>query len=370
MLCVVAAGCGAKTGVREPLRCDATDECPPLAEDFCVASAACVAGYCAIEGPPSCDDGLACTVDGCDSLARACTHVVRDQDGDGHGDAGCGADDCDDHDPAIHPGASESCSNGQDDDCDGRTDCSDLACADDPTCVGCFPEDCANHADDDCDGIVDCTDSDCTGSPACCMPVPETCDGRDQDCDGVADDGVPCWFLTGTLGGMETRLEPITTRTCAGDWYAYDHPDRASANPSPDLRLRDVVTIVPVAPPASCGGRGIALVADTSHNGTGGRLDASFDVVPASGVLSVSDDPGECSYDASAGHGSCRWNWETCCTDGMVLDHLTSDFCLAITLSRAEHVNAVRVLDRTTGEIDLALGTAIRICQRTVPASP
>lgn len=44
-----------------------------------------------------------------------------DRDGDGHG-----CMDCDDGDPAVHPGAHETC-NDQDDDCNGRTD-------DDPAC--------------------------------------------------------------------------------------------------------------------------------------------------------------------------------------------------------------------------------------------
>ncbi len=366
---VAWVGCGAKTGVRAPLRCDEASECPPVG-DFCVESAACLAGYCATEGPPSCDDRSACTVDACDGVLGACTHVVRDEDGDGHGDAACGAEDCDDGDAAVHPGAPERCADGRDDDCDGRTDCSDLACAADLGCAGCTPEGCADGVDDDCDGIVDCADSDCAASLDCCVPAPERCDGLDQDCDGVADDGVPCWFLSAGDTVTDAPIEPFTTRACPGDWYAYDRPDHSSANPSPDLRLGDAVTIVPVAPPASCGGRGLAVIADTTHDGTGGRLEASFDVVPAEGALSVSDDPGECAYDGSTGRGTCRWNWESCCTDGMVLDHLVRDFCLSLSLTRGQNVGSLRVLDRTTGEIDLPLGTPVTICQRTVAARP
>ncbi|MCA9541594.1 MAG: putative metal-binding motif-containing protein, partial [Myxococcales bacterium] len=39
------------------------------------------------------------------------------------------ADDCDDADPAVHPGASERC-NGADDDCDGLLDALDPSVAD------------------------------------------------------------------------------------------------------------------------------------------------------------------------------------------------------------------------------------------------
>ena len=61
--------------------------------------------------------------------------------------------------PGSPPGESE-CSNGQDDDADGLTDCCDPDCA-------CTPgiEFCDNGFDDDCDGLVDLQDPDCSGSP-------------------------------------------------------------------------------------------------------------------------------------------------------------------------------------------------------------
>jgi hypothetical protein len=49
------------------------------------------------------------------------TGTCIDVDGDGHNSKQCGGDDCDDSDPAVHPGALELC-NGKDDNCDGQID--------------------------------------------------------------------------------------------------------------------------------------------------------------------------------------------------------------------------------------------------------
>src|SRR5687768_11991096 len=58
----------------------------------------------------ACDDGIACTVDGCSEETRACTATGPDADGDEHGDAAClgadgapAGDDCDDADATRHP---------------------------------------------------------------------------------------------------------------------------------------------------------------------------------------------------------------------------------------------------------------------------
>ncbi|MDY0062434.1 MAG: trypsin-like serine protease, partial [Myxococcota bacterium] len=93
-----------------------------------------------------CDDGLIClqvsdrVTDGrcfafcltdrdCDALDYCEKPIFRDLDAVGvclcdnvDEDDYCAADDCDDSDPAIYPGAPEICDDGADNDCDGRTD--------------------------------------------------------------------------------------------------------------------------------------------------------------------------------------------------------------------------------------------------------
>jgi hypothetical protein len=95
---------------------------------------------CSIAGLFSAPVDVPCTIDSdcaivstsdpcldsvCDPSVHLCALRVRDQDGDGYGDAVCsaypGAIDCGDLDPLRHPSALERC-DGADDDCDSRVD--------------------------------------------------------------------------------------------------------------------------------------------------------------------------------------------------------------------------------------------------------
>jgi len=154
--------------------------------------------------------------------------VCTDSDIDGFAIEGgdCGPIDCNDNDPLSYPGGSEYCSDGEDNDCNGRTDCLDNSCSSDPSCLTCTDLDtdyyaieggdcgptdcndgdlsvnpgavelCNDGSDNDCDGLSDCQDADCNGDSACagiCIPEAtrekgKKCrDGIDNDCDGLAD---------------------------------------------------------------------------------------------------------------------------------------------------------------------------------------
>jgi hypothetical protein len=126
--------------------------------NVCTLGDLCVQGLCVSGQPVVCNDGNLCTTDTCDptlgcrhaantlacddgsactagdlcsqgSCSGASSCACEDADGDGYADCsvlGCDPSgkvcgDCDDHDPAIHPGAAEVC-NRRDDNCDGRTD--------------------------------------------------------------------------------------------------------------------------------------------------------------------------------------------------------------------------------------------------------
>jgi len=148
-----------------------------------------------------------------------CTVFYFDADGDGYGQAADSkclcrptgfytaveANDCDDGNPAVYPGAQETC-DGVDNDCNGEID--------EPGATGCK----TYYVDADADGYGlaeysiclcnpferftsrrsgDCNDDDSSVNPG----LPELChDGKDNDCDGLVDFDDPdcanvpaCW---------------------------------------------------------------------------------------------------------------------------------------------------------------------------------
>ncbi len=150
------------------------------------------------------DPSLLCGGGDCDD-EDALVGDATDIDNDGF----TACDDCDDGDPAVHPGAPEAAC-GVDANCDGIVE-GDLTDDDGDGLSGCEgdcddgddsvhpgqPEVCGG-GDEDCSGALDDLDADGDGASACVddcddgnpLARPgalESCDGVDQDCDGLED---------------------------------------------------------------------------------------------------------------------------------------------------------------------------------------
>ena len=188
-----------------------------------------VGGNCVSSPPCSIYEEGSCCKEWSDIYGFYAGCFPADYDNDGFIGGQCDGDDCDDEDPAVHPGAEEICENTIDDDCDGFADTYDTDCGecdddsdgyDDEACGGADCDDtdpdiypgadeiCDNGIDDDCDGLVDGLDPDCCddadgdgvtdetcggydcddSDPAIYPGADDPCDGMDQACDGLGEE--------------------------------------------------------------------------------------------------------------------------------------------------------------------------------------
>jgi len=134
------------------------------------------------------------------------------------------ATDCDDDDPAVHPGATDIWYDGEDTDCDGASDFDADGDGED-TIIGAYGTDC----DDD--------------DPAQNTAGTESCNGEDDDCDGDIDEagGTVAYYVDADGDGWPPDLTEALRCSPAAGWVAataYDDAvDAAGLDPVNDVVL-------------------------------------------------------------------------------------------------------------------------------------
>lgn len=215
-------------------------------EEFCGADQSCLANWSQMKTDDICVGSVWGRGEECDGLDNDCdgeVDEVYDSDNDGFKSANhftpngevCGTD-CNDRDPLINPNAAEMC-NGADDNCNGVVD-------EGLENIGvCHPEVPANidpstlvYEGTACSyetGTISCENGAevCNGA-SFVGPSPEICDGRDNDCNGLADEpgsisgiGAACGSDVGVCVPGYYICNPVISDMMCVDSYAGETVD-------------------------------------------------------------------------------------------------------------------------------------------------
>ncbi|MBS2028456.1 MAG: hypothetical protein JST54_11165 [Deltaproteobacteria bacterium] len=314
---VIDAGCDSELGCGGPVDagCDSELGCGGPVDAGCDSELGCGGNDA---GTNECIDGASCITDCGSTGTWSCSENV------------------------CQPPA-ETCGNGADDDCNGLVDCDDPACANDSTCIPscedgascstdcgstgswscsenrCVPpaEICGNGRDDDCNGLADCDDPACAGTSECCGQ-PTVCGvigcNGDMGQNNIEDkDTAPCWQDPGAC--TPENLDAWCTRRGDTD---YLWPNLVQQSVVDNCADGDVTDVSPI-PGEGFGDQFQCIVNSCVTYTCNTPLVLAFE--PAKAVAYLDDD-GASSFDlSSAQDGSgARHDWPTSVTPWLALD--------------------------------------------------
>jgi hypothetical protein len=196
MALVLALGCDPHTPDGGHAGCqDCAEDCSNGVDDDSDGDADCLDSACAGVCPEVCDNGEDDNADWLVDCGDPSCESTCDADGDGWLSRDVGGDDCNDGDPAVHPGAAEIADDGEDNDCDPST------------------------ADDDIDGDLSTNYDDCAPEDPTRYPqAPEVCgDGVVNDCDQTGTPPRPVCFGERSLSTADFAVDGSEAEGHLGD---------------------------------------------------------------------------------------------------------------------------------------------------------
>ncbi len=214
-----------------------------------------------------------------------CVSECFDDDGDGYGNPGTPlctypGEDCDDGNPAVHPGVVEGppgdplCGDGVDNDCDGAADLVDIGCV---TCVDgdgdgygvqasaycTYPEEdcddtnsdvnpgtvegpyddptCEDGLDNDCDGSPDLGDMDCIEFYTEAL-VPQDFTGGGTAMSWGADDA--CWSYALPFSFPFFTVDYTSVYVCSNGFMDFTSNDSSYSNSEAGLKARTMIAVL------------------------------------------------------------------------------------------------------------------------------
>ena len=258
-------------------------------EDVCTAPDTCTSGFCS--GPAvDCDDGNHCTSDSC-SIFYGCVHFLNEKECS-DGNACTDGDRC--HEGLCVPGTGVDCDDQNvctADACDPGIGCvheetwmdwcaDEHACTED-TCdavLGCqyeiiCPEYCTNGKDDDLDGKTDCDDPDCQletvclGLGQCFAAASISCESSYQgDLEGDEADNLMSAYACTQVAYPSPEISLSFVAPCDGKVTAVLTETVEGATPLLDLFL--IPDVDGTCAAQNCPGNGLALMVNMGGTGT------------------------------------------------------------------------------------------------------
>jgi hypothetical protein len=149
----------------------------------------------------------------------------------------------------------------------------------------------------------------------------------------------PC---TVTQGSFSSPLPFLTGNVPATTFYQYGVPSGSSANTG--LELSNTLVMM-LYEDVTTGDVSLVFIADLVNDGSGGDMDITFNCMPNSAFVQLSDDAGELFGSPPSFTGN--FNWAACCTDGGIIGGLGCGYTFTINPDITSGINTFSLVHGT-----------------------